>query len=177
MRKVLASACCAGFVICLTGCSTQPTLSTNSLFKNVSQPEKSAVQDVFKTAGYTPKLPTIYPYQIKKLHATEGPGKTNPPMKIQNVIIYMGDGVHVLVEDVINATDSDLTTHGSQTKLSNGTTAYYFRDSSHSMLFWNDKDGNSYSLNSIEPSSKNKQTGTAPDLDEQELIKVTNSFQ
>ncbi|GMA65142.1 hypothetical protein NZD89_06960 [Alicyclobacillus fastidiosus] len=134
------------------------------------------MQAAFKTAGYTPKLPTFYPYQFTHVHATEGPGKTNPPTKIQNVTIYMGDGVHILVEDVFNAKDSDLSSHGSKTQLGNGMAAYYFRDSGHSMLFWNDKDGNSYTLDSIVPSAKNKQTGTAPDLNEQQLIKEQIRF-
>lgn len=170
--------CCASILVGITGCSSQNSLSNDPIFKNVSQTEKDAVQSEFKKAGYVPELPTFFPYVIKNLHATEGPGKTNPPTSMQNVSLYMGDSDHILVENIYNssATESVLSSQGTKTELGDGTMVYYLSNGHESSISWNSKDGYFYTLVSMKPTSiQNKDRGTVADLNEQQLIKVVNS--
>ena len=160
-------------VICflVTGCSAlnQPDYS---LLVHVPAGRVEKVKDAIKHSEIANvQLPTEFPYPVDNANVPNNYFSLPP----HHFDIYIGNNSHIIVITIQNAPQNAVVSKSSvdmqgesRTKLTNGTPALYGKSESVSQLAW-DKNGVSYTISSTTEHNK-------PDLTEQQLVNVADSF-
>lgn len=156
-------------VIMVSGCSSQSHPNYSAL-QNVPKSQIDALKSAIKKSDLNNlELPTKVPFPIQDARIAHGENLNH------NIDIYMGGGkpLQVLQESAgavgSNSTLSSITGNESNTKLSDGTKAYFSNNGSVTQLLWI-KNGILYHL----ASSK---AGANSSTDKPELVKIAGSFE